>query len=98
MAIKNALTIKATIPPANVALHTQYVVIALKIKKDKKEYQNICFPLADSSSNTSKGINAINNTGKNPISGQENANNKPLNSAKNKFLIRVTNIIIFLLI
>ena len=50
------------------------------------------------SSKIKRGINPIKINGNTPISGQEKANNKPLNTDKDSLFIRVTNIIIFLLI
>ena len=68
------------------------------LKKVKKEQPKTVLALVVSFSKISNGTNAKNMIGKNPISVQANANNNPPNNAKNRFLIRFTNIMIFLLI
>ena len=61
------------------------------------ELQKTCLPFSEFFSKINKGIKAIKTNGNTPIDGQENANNNPLNKAKNNLFILFTNIIIFLL-
>ncbi len=61
--------------------------MVLKMKKDRKEYKKIVLVLFTSSSKTSNGTKAKNTIGKNPISGQANASNKPDASAKTNLFI-----------
>ena len=61
--------------------------MVLKMKKDRKEYKKIVLVLFASSSKTSNGTKAKNTIGKNPISGQANASNKPDASAKTNLFI-----------
>ena len=61
--------------------------MVLKMKKDRKEYKKTVLRFFASSSKTSNGTKAKNTIGKNPISGQANASNKPDERAKTNLFI-----------